>query len=429
MLRVGQTSDQSDTSFGGRAGTPHCGDTGGVTLFRRRDALSAAVTVALGILLIALGVAGLDSPPLLPGWDAEQSSRWWHLVPLAVGGIAMLFERKRPLLSFAVGTAALLGDFAIGGSLAVLLVWWDLLYAVGLHASTRARNIITAVMVTGTLAVATAAAEHDRDFASFLLVALQVGAVVLVPLWWAWGVRQGHELAAVASERARLEAERATTLSRLAELDRAEAVAAERSAMARELHDVISSHLSAIAIHSAAALAAPADRDRDRAALGQVRAASLASLEEMRTMITLLRSDTTAEPLTTGDGLSALPELVAWAGDAGLSVTVTNRGDHNSVLPTAVDQSALRIIREALTNALKYGTGTASLAIVADGTAVTITVDNRIPTVATPATGGGTGLVSMQERAVSLGGTFSAGEHAGRWTVQARLPASRAALR
>ena len=400
-----------------------------MTLFRRRDALSAAVTVALGILLIALGVAGLGSPPLLPGWDAEQHSRWWHLVPLAVGGVAMLFERERPLLTFSIGSVALLGDFAIGGSLAVLLVWWDLLYAVGLYASTRARTIITVVMVAGTLAVATAAAEHNRDFASFLLVGLQVGAVVLVPLWWAWGVRQGHELAAVASERARLETERATTLRRLAELDRAEAVTAERSAMARELHDVISSHLSAIAIHSAAALAAPPGGDRDRAALAQVRAASLASLEEMRTMITLLRSDSTAEPLATRDGLSALPALVDWAGAAGLAVTVTHKGDRSAALPVAVDQSVLRIIREALTNALKYGTGTAEVTITSTGSAVTLTIGNPIPAVATPATGGGTGLVSMQERAESLGGTFTAGENSGRWTVQASLPLSRVVLR
>ncbi|AEG44889.1 hybrid sensor histidine kinase/response regulator transcription factor [Isoptericola variabilis] len=132
--------------------------------------------------------------------------------------------------------------------------------------------------------------------------------------------------------------------------------------MARDLHDVIASHLSAIAITSGAALAAPPDAGRDRDALTRVREASLASLAEMRSMIRVLRAD---EPGDDGVGLAATPrlaaldDLVAWARDAGLDVTVHEDGVLGSArageLPAAVDQAAYRIAREALTNALKHG--------------------------------------------------------------------------
>jgi signal transduction histidine kinase len=418
-----------------------------VTSLVRRDVVSAVVLVALGILLIALGVTGFSSPLTLPGWDTTERSPWWHLIPLLVGGVALLFERRTPLTAWLVGTLCFIGDLAIGGSLAVVLIWWDLLYAVGLYASKRARTTMTVAMVAITVVIAFLAAENAGSVSVFVLMALQVGALVLVPLWWAWGVRQGHELAAVAGERARLEAERAETLERINDRDRAEAVAAERTAMARDLHDVISSHLSAIAIHSAAALAGPADSERDRAALAQVRAASLESRSEMRTMISLLRSEGPAEQLATGGGMSTLPDLVRWASDAGLSIEVTAAGPirpgvvaGNRALPTVVDQSALRIVREALTNALKHGPGTASLAIDQSESALTVEVANPLLTASADTAvavgsglghlaGGGTGLISMRERVHALGGTFTSGPVDGRWVVRASLPIDREVAR
>ncbi|MCU1407861.1 MAG: hypothetical protein JWQ43_4164 [Glaciihabitans sp.] len=387
----------------------------------RHDALSALATVAVAALLIALGLVDLLNGVPTPAWAATLVSPWWHLVPVLVGGMAMLGERRWPVLAFGVGTIAFAVDVALGGSLAMTIVWWDLLYAVGLYAGRRWRLAITGTLITVTAALSVVAAEYNRDLAQFLLTALQVGSIALVPLWWAASVRQARELAAVAGERARLEVERARLeverangLVRIAELDRADAVRAERTAMARDLHDVISSHLSAIAIHSGVALAAPADGERDRSALAQVRAASLASLDEMRLMINLLRSDT-AEPFTTHEGMAALPALLRWAESSGLVINAEYPDRIEPNLPTAVDQAAMRVMREALTNSLKHGAGDAQLNVRVHGDALTIEVRNRYKA-PTTSSGGGTGLVSMRERVVALDGDFLAGDTGARDT-------------
>lgn len=386
--------------------------------------------MAAGIVLLALGMAPLQGGPSplaeqLPGGP----SPWWHLVPLLVGGAAMLGKSRRPLAAFLFGSAVLTVDVTLGGSLAVLLVWMDLLYTVGLRSPARTRQAVTVVVVVGAGALAVADGLRAGEVRQVLLSGLTAVGFVVVPLWWAAGVRHGHELAAAADDRARLEAERADALARAAELDRADAVREERAAMARDLHDVISSHLSAIAIHSAATLSAPPDPGRDRAALTQARTTSVAALEEMRTMIDLLRSDTRVDAWSTGGGLGSLPAVAGWARDHGLEVELdTHTGDVD--LPASVEQSALRIVQEALTNALKHGDGPASVTVALADDALHLEVVNpcaagtTAPGARDDGSRAGAGLTSMRERAEALGGRFDAGADDGRWVVSAALPTS-----
>ncbi len=402
----------------------------------RADALVALATYALCLGLVALGVVG--EHPLLP---VEHVPAWWHAVPLGVGCAAMVVKRRRPLTALGVGTVAALADVALGGGAAPVVVLWDLLFAVQRHARPAARRWVTravAVVVVAS-AVATLAARGGAQAA--VLNALYAVAVLVTPLWWGANVRQGRELAAAAEERARLERERARDLVRLAEVERQEAVQAERTTMARDLHDVVASHLSAIAITSGAVLSAPPDPRRDRDALTRVREASLASLSEMRSMIRVLRADgELGVELAATPRLGSLGALVAWARGAGLRVTVEDDGvlaaARAGELPAAVDQAAHRIAREALTNALKHGGTGVELRFGtdagSDGPELVVEVldDGRGADPGRPAPvdgpadghGTGTGLVSMRERAESLGGTFAAGPAGGGWRVRAGLP-------
>src|SRR5690606_30829255 len=129
------------------------------------------------------------------------------------------------------------------------------------------------------------------------------------------------------------EAARAEQTARLAELDRLQAVTAERRRMARELHDVIANHLRAASIHATAAQAAGADPETARAALDVSRTSAVAGLAEMRRMIQSLREPDPpadgarpAAPGPTGsDGmitvrLAEAEELVTAARRAGLCV-------------------------------------------------------------------------------------------------------------
>ncbi|MEU8608818.1 hypothetical protein AB0C29_12545 [Actinoplanes sp. NPDC048791] len=93
-------------------------------------------------------------------------------------------------------------------------------------------------------------------------------------------------------------------------------------------------------------------------------------------------------------------------------------------LPALVDLAAFRIAQEALTNAQKYGDGTARLTVAYTADGVTLDITNQVrPDV--PRSGSGYGIIGMRERAASTGGALTAGPDAnGRFTVHADLPSA-----
>jgi signal transduction histidine kinase len=364
-----------------------------------QDRVTAAITLAAGLALNLVGLTDVWIDPGIGRFAAAPA--WWHTVPLVVGCAAMLVKRRRPMPALGVGAVAVVADLALGGSMAMVLVLFDLLYSVGQFASARARAAVTtaAFVVIGTATVVGGLAAGEFRIAVF--IGLQLTALLFVPLWWSANVRTQRMLGELAAER---------TVR--------DAVLAERAAMARDLHDVIAAHLSTTALHSGAALALPPDTGRDRAALGAVRTSSLAALAEMRSMIMLLRA---AENPVVPGGLDRLPELVESAGlavDAEL-VEITE-------VPVLVGHAVYLIVREALTNARKHAPGThVRLRVCRNGDQLTVTVTNTLtqpPELDHDALSAGTGLASMRERAALLGGDVTAGRDGHLWRVRATLP-------
>ncbi|MGF0115249.1 sensor histidine kinase [Promicromonospora sp. Marseille-Q5078] len=410
---------------------------------RRGDVTTAVTLFVLGWLFLQVGLVDMFRGGPAGTVTPEP---WWRIALLAVGCALTLAKRSHPMLALAGGVVVTLVDVTWGGSLAILLVLWDLLYAAAMWSGPSARRWLWGSAIVLTVAGAVAAGETSRDLRAFVYGGLNLGAILLVPMWWADNVRQKSELAALersradeAARTAELERVRAADLARIAQLDRHEAVQAERAAMARDLHDVIASHLSTIAIHSGAVLAAPPDADRDRAALEQVRASSLASLTEMRSMIDLLRADARRDPLAAPGRLDRLDDLLATARAAGTEVTLDDPdGVAGARLPAAVGHAVYRIAQEAVTNARKHAPGAAVTVRLALGTdddgggggAVALEVRNA-PAAAGPGAAGdasplsaGTGMLTMRERAEALGGTFQAAPtDDGGWAVRARVPA------
>jgi signal transduction histidine kinase len=194
--------------------------------------------------------------------------------------------------------------------------------------------------------------------------------------------------------------------------------------MARDLHDAVAGNVSAVALHAEAALARPpvAGAERERAALEAVRAAGLASLEEMRAMILLLRAG--SGPVAAAPRLDRLGALVAGARSAGLEVSLD--AGELPPLPAAVEQAAYRVLQEALTNAVKHAPGgRAEVSAGVAGGRLLLRVDSADGRPGNAAPGAGLGLLTMRERAESLGGRFAAGWADGarsRWSVAAELP-------
>ncbi|TCO65851.1 sensor histidine kinase [Actinocrispum wychmicini] len=367
------------------------------------DRWIAVSSLLLGLLYLTdLGSVSPGFPP---------SPLWLHWVFLFVICVAQTFRRTRPLAALVAGLVVFAADNATGPSTPVMIVFLDLLFCGTLHSSPRAARWIVRAVVGFVFAVVVVAAVVLHNLRATVGIGLGVFSLVIVPVWWAFNIRQHKEIA----ERERASARQ---LARINELDRQAAVTAERARMARDLHDVVAGHLSAIAIQSEAVLSIMDSKpELVRSVLKSVRANSVQSLTEMRAMIEVLRDGEDAR--TAPARLADLDRLVSSARAGGLTVDVEWSGVDG--LPVAVDLAAYRIIQEALTNAMKHAAGgSARVCVAVAGAELVVEVTNSLTG---PSTGGtGTGLVSMRERAHAVGGSLIAGPGSGGWQVRAVLP-------
>jgi signal transduction histidine kinase len=202
------------------------------------------------------------------------------------------------------------------------------------------------------------------------------------------------------------------------------AKAEERLRLSREVHDVVSHSLSAIAVQAGVARLVFAQQpDQAGAALSAIETASRSALDELRKLLRQIR-----DPEDAGEAaaptLGDLPALIARLRRAGLDVSYRSTGQPQAY-GTAVELSAYRIAQEALTNVTKHaGRARAQVEIGCGADELTVTVtDDGGQNPARSAVGGGLGIPGMRERAELLGGTLTAGPApGGGFAVVARLP-------
>lgn len=208
--------------------------------------------------------------------------------------------------------------------------------------------------------------------------------------------------------------------------ERTEIRNAERTALARELHDTVAHHVSAIAVQAQAGRAvAGIAPERAVEALGAIEAEASRTLSEMRAMVRLLREDQDA-PYAPQRGTADLPGLAR--SDAEPAVRVHVSGPLDGLAP-AVDAALYRLAQESVTNAVRHARGATSVVVDVRraGAQVQLRVHDDGRSVAGPfagSGGAGFGLRGMAERADLLGGSFRAGPAPdGGWLVEAVLPA------
>jgi signal transduction histidine kinase len=229
------------------------------------------------------------------------------------------------------------------------------------------------------------------------------------------------------------------------------AVDAERARIARELHDIVSHNVSLMIVQATAAREVLTARPDDAAAaLSAVEGAGRTTMTELRHLLGLLApapdgSDASDSGATSGPGglspqpsLSALSPLVDRIAFAGLPVDVRISGEPRP-LPSGIDVTAYRIVQEALTNALKHGTGgKAEVTIRYAERALRVEVLTSGPSVLTgdrPASTGtdngvgdggrgtGRGLMGLRQRVAVYGGDLDARRRlGGGFRVRARIP-------
>jgi signal transduction histidine kinase len=241
------------------------------------------------------------------------------------------------------------------------------------------------------------------------------GTVVWALAWFAGDrMRQRHERIATAAERAR-QAERE------AERERRLASAEERTRIARDLHDSAGHAVNVILVQAGAArLLLEQDPARSRAALQTIEDVARETLVEIDQLVRALRDPGGTDGVEPPAGLAALDTLLARSRAAGLDVAVQEKGERRT-LPPGVDQAAYRILREALTNAARHGTGAARVELSYGVSVLEVVVTNPLPPGAAEQEGGH-GIIGMQERAALVDGTLEAGVEGGSFRVRATLP-------
>jgi signal transduction histidine kinase len=196
----------------------------------------------------------------------------------------------------------------------------------------------------------------------------------------------------------------------------------ERERLARELHDSVAHHVSAIAIQAQAGRVLAGSRPEALPdTLAAIEEAASRTLEDMRSILSALRSgdDAALEPLA---GVQDVARLAAGT-RSGPAVSVELDGDLAGLRPQ-VGSGLYRLAQESVTNARRHARNARSIAVrvqgLEDRVRLRVHDDGEAPS---GARGSGFGLVGMAERVKLLGGSFHAGpSEEGGWTVSAEIP-------
>jgi len=328
------------------------------------------------------------------------------IVPLT---IRRLYPSAVFLVTSAIALVQWLLGFPLLGDAALLVA----LYTVAAHES-RIRALLAAGVLEAGAIMATVKWEPAGSPGRSLLF---LSATVVAALFAGLTVASGSRYLAWMDERARrLEVER--------DQQAVIAAAAERTRIARELHDIVSHSLSVvITLADAAAVVGRTDPDRGVEAMAEASEVGRRALTDMRAMLGVLRTDEPAAGLAPQPGIDDLGALVERIRATGLPVDLTVEGTRFP-LGAATELTAYRIVQEALTNTLRHA--------VARRAAVTISYDQpqvrvRVAddgTAQPPGAQRGHGIDGMRERAALHGGTLRAGPNpdAGEgWLVEATL--------
>lgn len=384
-----------------------------------RAHIQSAAYLALGAGAI---VGGWMVTPAMTWWQqlGLQPNIWWQFAALAAMAAALLLKVRKPTLALMLGGLIVAGSVTIGLSAGLLVCLTDLIYSHGIRAAPRRARLGERILV-GTAAALTILTAVVADAATALSVLALSVMVLLISAWWAREVRRGYPAFVEDQVRQRLSEERDVDLMAEHQARRRRAIEAERRRMARELHDVVSSQVASIALTSGAVINAEPEAERDRRALQTIRSTSVEALDELRQMVTMLRSqgpDDDADLLTD----TTWDQVLARAEAQGLVLQV--HGSPPEALPEAVRGVLLRILQESLTNAHRHGDGTALVHLCSRRGSVNLRVVSglRSGDTAAPEHRSGTGLSVMGERARAVGGSLRTGEHSGRWQVAAELP-------
>jgi signal transduction histidine kinase len=331
--------------------------------------------------------------------------RWADVLAGAVACVALVWRRKAPV---AVGIGlAVVAAFAASAGAANMFA----LYAVARYRRLRAGIAVGLVVVAGGIAFWRL---YPGNNSLDLTIAVNVSIAAAAIAWGAFRQSQAALIASLRERAARAEHERA--------LEQERGRLAERSRIAREMHDAVAHRVSLIALHAGGLQVAPEPSADDvHRSAGMIRSAAVVALEELRAALGVLRS---GEPGSLEQpGFDRLGDLVDEARTAGQTVELTADPDLGD-LPDALGRDVYRIVQEGLTNARKHAPDrpvTVTIRHVDDQLLVLVRNPRAEASLHLP--GSGTGLIGLTERAQLAGGTLTHGTTpTGEFELRGQLP-------
>jgi signal transduction histidine kinase len=373
-----------------------------------------------GDVLLALVLAATSVVPVLGGDPSWGRPKLLGVTLALLSTVPVAFRARRPLVMAAVVLAAngacifaaAPRQAAFQPFVALVLV----AYSAGSRAEGRRAIWVPPLLAAAAVPVFVAAVLHGQDPGNAL-----PSFVWLLAAWVIGRTVRSLRRKTVALEAANRE------LGEQRELQAQAAVAVERGRIARELHDVVAHNVSMMVVQAgAAARVLDGEQPHVRNALDVIAVTGRETVDEMRALLGVLRSDDGPAALRPQPGLADLEQLICGVREAGLPVTLRIEGTQ-CPLPAALDLSAFRIVQEALTNALKHaGPADARVTVRYQARAVELEIADTGAGPAGPAgrAGSGHGLVGMRERAAMFGGELQAASSGRGFTVRARLPLS-----
>ena len=402
-----------------------------------RSGLRADIALALVLALASVTTALLyQRTGMYPG----AAEPWVWAVGLGLTTLPLALRRLYPVpvaIIVSIGFFVC-GQFGVPEVLIINIALFCALYTVGAWERRRALalwvrlGIGVAMMVWITVVLIVSSSSDDAfegisrsgifsAYATFAVIQIITNLLYFSGAYFfgerSW--RSARQQALLEAQGRELDLERQTSA--------AQAIALDRLAIARELHDVVAHHVSVMGIQAAAARRS-IERDPARAvaALGVVEESAGTAVDELRRLVGTLRDPAKEGSAPTTIGVAHLSELVAEAQSSGTPTTLIVAGEPRPI-PMLVDVALYRVVQEALTNVRKHAgrgaTAEVRLRFGADAVEVEVADDGVRQELTQRSRGSGLGLQGMRERIGAVGGTVHAGRRErGGFIVRACVP-------
>ncbi|MBP2383046.1 sensor histidine kinase [Brachybacterium sacelli] len=340
------------------------------------------------------------------------STDLWQAAATAVLGVALLARRRHwpwllPLILVVNAAAWSLGVLIIGT------------YTYATRSHHRLRTLLVSLLAAAGMAVPSLMTGAETANEAFGVMGVVV-AVLVVAASAATGMYTSTRRMLLAQLHKR--AEQAESGKATAQ---EQARRAERTRIAREMHDIVAHKISLVALQAGALEVNPAlEREQVQQSAGLIRQTATTALSELREVLGVLRGDGEEAPLAPQPTWEDVRRLVTTSKEAGITVDLFDFID--DPVPDQLARTAFRVVQEGLTNIHKHALHTkARVALIGEpGTDLVIEVSNVLPKgFTTDLPGARMGLSGIETRVTHAGGTMSSGPtDDGRFEVRAVIP-------